>query len=146
MKLPTLDVFRAQLMTWSPALIVFGYIVLFRHAEAGWLDTLLAAAFGAMAVWVIGCFGYYIVFGSLSHLLGRPNPNEFKDVDWQGMIAGVLLATGVWILWQENKATTIDAIAVCVDEQRYELQSEHPSELVKSCYRTVSEPDDSGEQ
>jgi hypothetical protein len=110
--------------------MVIGYMLLFSWTP--FPGRLFLAAGVTLAVYFFGVVGFYIAHTAANWLLGGRNSADLPNP--QEMLAGLLLFTAVWILWQFNRDSTVLELAPCVD--RYVSEEEYrPGEAVTACYR-----------
>jgi hypothetical protein len=125
---------RTALAFIAPGLLPCAFVY-FRSSQSGW-DRLLTAAVTGFLVEMAVTIGVTLAGAVASMLIG----DQREDLtQLRNMIAGMLLATFVWMWWQSSRDTLIDEIASCVENALLYGPSTKPTKAIHFCYQSPND-------
>jgi len=133
-----------KLLAFALPSVVAGLFV-FSTATSAIGDRFVQAAFLGFLVPFVGAILAALAAGAAAWLMGEDmgpsrDPREEPLLSTRNILAGILLATAMWLWWQHSKDTTITRVAGCVNEVVAEQQLT-PERAVHECYRRASDDD-----
>jgi hypothetical protein len=106
------------------------FVILHSHQTIG--ERVVAALVAGIAVELMGVIGMIAASVAAERLLGQDDQPSLPPI--QHLLAGMLLATCVWIWWQYNRESVIRDVAHCVDRKAHENVEYDARDAVLACY------------
>jgi hypothetical protein len=125
---------RTALAFIAPGLLACAFVY-FRSSSSGW-DRLFTATVTGFLVEMAVTIGLTLAGAVASMLVGDQREDLTQP---RNMIAGMLLATFVWMWWQSSRDTLIDEIASCVENALLDDPSTKPTRAIHFCYQSPND-------
>lgn len=129
---------RTFLVVPLPGLVA-GVFVFFQFTDEPVSSRLMTAAVSSFVTWASFAIGMTVSIGVVGLLRGDDAGKGSQDAPWESrsFVAGMFLATAVWIWWQHSRSTEAVAIERCVERRALDREGLGPARLVRICFDEI---------